>query len=1026
MKPFEGQRRFTPAKLPDAGQPLKTLDITPQISRAFQEQQRMDQEYFRSIDRNERQELENLQTQYENQQRSAALEDANLNKLVAFAPTIQDLAEKKLKAEVDEAGLRGKMKYFNQDFSDLQNTEYYNQQMALLQTSIADADERAATAWERTKNYEVAKLYKTLPNGERLEFAKQFLASMQAEFPSVLSERMTSDNTTQINVGPITFTPAGARGRSQTGAAAAEIYKQFIVDRGATGINPYFFEQFFAGGENGARAATQKILNKRNNYDDQQDSYDRLQRVMAGKPADFKNNASANLTDVINATRMLTNGNGDQLPPEKRTEILRDYIKDSLESGVIDSIPTLYRILGNTPDPSAPGKSLLNRKTLLTELKEHKFTADHDAHLDREKGKKMAWERENGLRDQTITDFNRQQATGDDVTFKEIEEAQSKAIYYTGKRDPQIDQWVKMNHKLTHNKEDNLVALQRAGAAGDLSTGMVISAGYGSDENLMNLARNQEKHRKSREQADAEVKSGFTRDIRNVSGDKYKSITGEDITTKDAVLRQHMIRLYVKSRQKLLATGRYTDDAGQIIDEALLDADTLTDVDQYMKNKGFQPGEKVGLYAPGSDGDFANFFRDRLSYTTEVNRQISLSEKEQEQWEAGVAANQGKTNIANVDSYFPKGQIEAAARAYYNDDGTINKDFVLPYGVRKWARRNPSQTPLQIFQSLVTAKGIVDSAGNPLEIKAPAVLDYVFKDVSGSGGISPSLANIYLNAESPHQALRAGVTNSTGFQDIRVPQQYSVPLGEVAQGSGMPYQTLVAAAQAVSGFDTSIPEPLSQDPQRSIERFAKVNQYLSSKGIYSDNPDHEDAMMLGFKYGDNLTFNGGILEPTPEQDAYLNSISAAKAGLGDRSQLTNPALLNPRLAAQVRQNRGGGSRQVIDRPQIEDVMRQAGWPSQLIKKGSGIALLETDGRVGIDTVQSGLDPQMRNEYSIGLFQINYQAHKPMLDEMGISEQDLRDPMINARVALRIYNMQGWNAWYNSNKKYESGARGYKQ
>lgn len=101
MKPFEGQRRFTPAKLPDAGQPLKTLDITPQISRAFQEQQRMDQEYFRSIDRNERQELENLQTQYENQQRSAANQDATLNKLVEFAPTIQDIAEKKLKAEVE-------------------------------------------------------------------------------------------------------------------------------------------------------------------------------------------------------------------------------------------------------------------------------------------------------------------------------------------------------------------------------------------------------------------------------------------------------------------------------------------------------------------------------------------------------------------------------------------------------------------------------------------------------------------------------------------------------------------------------------------------------------------------------------------------------------------------------------------------------------------------------------------------------------------------------------------------------------
>ena len=32
MKDFEGQRRFNPAKLPTLGEPLQTLDITPQIS----------------------------------------------------------------------------------------------------------------------------------------------------------------------------------------------------------------------------------------------------------------------------------------------------------------------------------------------------------------------------------------------------------------------------------------------------------------------------------------------------------------------------------------------------------------------------------------------------------------------------------------------------------------------------------------------------------------------------------------------------------------------------------------------------------------------------------------------------------------------------------------------------------------------------------------------------------------------------------------------------------------------------------
>ena len=342
----------------------------------------------------------------------------------------------------------------------------------------------------------------------------------------------------------------------------------------------------------------------------------------------------------------------------------------------------------------------------------------------------------------------------------------------------------------------------------------------------------------------------------------------------------------------------------------------------------------------------------------------------------------------------------------------------MPYGVRQWARRNPSQNPLQVFQSLVTAKGILDSAGNPLEIKAPAVLDYVFKDVTGSGGISPSLANIYLNAESPHQALRAGVTNSTGFQHIRVPEQYSVPLGEVAQGSGVNYETLVAAAQAVSGFDTSIPEPLSQNPQRSIERFAQVNQYLSTQGILSDNPDHENAMMLGFVYGPNLNFNGGILEPTPEQDAYLARIAAAKAGLGDRSQLTNPSLLNPRLANSVRRT----APRTLNRVQIVDVLRQAGWPENLLSKASGIAMLESSGRTAIDTSMT-IDPDRSNEYSIGILQVNYQAHKPMLDKMGISEQDLRDPLINARVAYRIYKMQGWGAWYNSNNKYKSNYEG---
>jgi len=50
MKDFEGQRRFNPAKLPTLGEPLKTLDITPQISQVYREKMRMDEGYMRSIE----------------------------------------------------------------------------------------------------------------------------------------------------------------------------------------------------------------------------------------------------------------------------------------------------------------------------------------------------------------------------------------------------------------------------------------------------------------------------------------------------------------------------------------------------------------------------------------------------------------------------------------------------------------------------------------------------------------------------------------------------------------------------------------------------------------------------------------------------------------------------------------------------------------------------------------------------------------------------------------------------------------
>ena len=71
---------------------------------------------------------------------------------------------------------------------------------------------------------------------------------------------------------------------------------------------------------------------------------------------------------------------------------------------------------------------------------------------------------------------------------------------------------------------------------------------------------------------------------------------------------------------------------------------------------------------------------------------------------------------------------------------------------------------------------------------------------------------------------------------------------------------------------------------------------------------------------------------------------------------------------------------------------------------------ESGGNPTIDTVQSGLDPDKSNEYSIGLWQINSNVHMDRLNRRGYTIEDLRDPQKNLDLALEIYDSQGFNAW----------------
>ena len=91
---------------------------------------------------------------------------------------------------------------------------------------------------------------------------------------------------------------------------------------------------------------------------------------------------------------------------------------------------------------------------------------------------------------------------------------------------------------------------------------------------------------------------------------------------------------------------------------------------------------------------------------------------------------------------------------------------------------------------------------------------------------------------------------------------------------------------------------------------------------------------------------------------------------------------------------------------IQTFAEQAGFSPENARIMAAISMGESRGNSGIDTVQSGLDPGKKNEYSIGLTQINVQAHQNKLDRHGWTADDLRDPVKNLTIAKEVYDEVG--------------------
>lgn len=99
--------------------------------------------------------------------------------------------------------------------------------------------------------------------------------------------------------------------------------------------------------------------------------------------------------------------------------------------------------------------------------------------------------------------------------------------------------------------------------------------------------------------------------------------------------------------------------------------------------------------------------------------------------------------------------------------------------------------------------------------------------------------------------------------------------------------------------------------------------------------------------------------------------------------------------------------------QIQRILREAGWPENLIAKAAALVIYESG---GYDRAYNGC-----GEDSYGWFQI-YRRWWPEF-EPNYTNGRIFDPLYNSKAGLIAYRRQGWKAWVNSNRKYNNNLNG---
>ena len=188
-----------------------------------------------------------------------------------------------------------------------------------------------------------------------------------------------------------------------------------------------------------------------------------------------------------------------------------------------------------------------------------------------------------------------------------------------------------------------------------------------------------------------------------------------------------------------------------------------------------------------------------------------------------------------------------------------------------------------------------------------------------------------------------------------------------------------------------------------------LSQYVRNQK-QEENPLYAYLDKTQARYDAQRDKNTADLEEVRRQLAELNSGKTTESSQTSSTTSDSGSLISSGQALEAgigTPGKGGKYSQT----EMAGFAEQAGFSPEQAQIMGAIGMGESGGNAGIDTVQSGLDPNKSNEFSVGLFQINAQAHGDKLAKLGYTVDDLRDPVKNAQVAKMVYDeVGGFTPW----------------